>query len=177
VRVKVRAVILDRGNVLVVSQRRAGAHSHYALPGGRVGRGESVADALVREIREEVDLEIAPRQLLCVADVNRPHGEQDLVLVFLAEPIGLSGPGDLRLLDRVAADHAPGLLVDLAAAVQVRVLPPIVAEIARDRDLGWSKTPRWLGDVWLAPPPPEEEADGAEGPQEKAEEEEEVRHG
>jgi ADP-ribose pyrophosphatase YjhB (NUDIX family) len=176
VRVHVRAVILDHGAVLVVSQRRAGTHSHYALPGGRVERGESVADALVRELREELDLEIAPRQLLYVAEVTRPHGEQDLVLAFLAEPVGWSGLGDLRLVDRVAADHAPGLLVDLAAPGDVQVLPPIIAEIARDRDLGWSKTPRWLGDVWSAPPSPEEEADGTEGAaQEEAEED--VRHG
>jgi ADP-ribose pyrophosphatase YjhB (NUDIX family) len=151
-RVEVRAVILDRGGLLVVSQRRAGAHSHYTLPGGRVRREESVTDALRREVQDELRFEIEPAQLLYVAEVARPHGEQDLDLVFLAHPAGLDAGGAPELVDLVAPDHAPARLVDLASPEDLPVLPPIVADIARDYEQGWSRTPRWLGNVWVPLP-------------------------
>jgi 8-oxo-dGTP pyrophosphatase MutT (NUDIX family) len=142
-------VVLDGGRMLVVSQRRAGAHAHYALPGGRIGRGESVTDAIRREFREEVDFDVEPLRLLYVAEVTPPHGEQDLNLIFLAEPAGALGTD---LLDSVVDDHAPGRLVDLAAPGRIAVLPPILPEIVRDHADGWRGTPRWLGNVWRERP-------------------------
>ena len=55
IRVGVAAVILDRsGRVLLLRRgKRAGAGS-WALPGGRVKFGESLRDAIVREMGEEV---------------------------------------------------------------------------------------------------------------------------
>jgi 8-oxo-dGTP pyrophosphatase MutT (NUDIX family) len=135
--------------MLVVSQHRAGTHSHYALPGGRVGHGESVADALRREVCDEVGFEVEPVQLLYVAEVTPPHGEQDLNLVFLAESrFGL----DHDLVDYVIKDHAPARLVDLAAPGRIAVLPPILPEIVRDHGNGWRDSPRWLGNVWRERP-------------------------
>jgi ADP-ribose pyrophosphatase YjhB (NUDIX family) len=137
VRVKVRAVIVDRGRLLVVPERRRGAYSHMALPGGRVGTGESVADALVREVQEETGLEVSPQRLLYVAEATAPHRAHDLNLIFLAEPAGAPDFGDLTFIELSATDHP-------------LVLPPIIAEIARDVEDGWSETPRWLGNVWDA---------------------------
>lgn len=128
---------MDRGRLLVVPERRRGAHSHMALPGGRIRAGESVADALVREVREETGLDVSPQRLLYVAEVTAPHQTHDLNLIFLAQPLGGPDLGALVFIDLAGTDHP-------------LVLPPIVAEIARDVGLGWGETPRWLGNVWDA---------------------------
>ena len=53
------AVIIDSGKVLSV-QRGAGRHlaGKWEFPGGKVGDGETPEDSVVREVREELDLEV-----------------------------------------------------------------------------------------------------------------------
>lgn len=48
--VSVKAVIVEEGRVLLLANDRG----EWELPGGRLDPGESEADALVREIREEL---------------------------------------------------------------------------------------------------------------------------
>ncbi len=55
------AVLVEDGNILV--QREAGG-DEYALPGGHVKAGETLEDALKRELFEEAGLRIACRRLL-----------------------------------------------------------------------------------------------------------------
>lgn len=48
----------DRGRLLVIQRGRQPARGRWTLPGGRVEPGERVADAAVREVREETGLDI-----------------------------------------------------------------------------------------------------------------------
>ena len=52
------AAILRDGRLLLVKRLRAPEAGTWSLPGGKVDFGEPVADAVRREIREEVGLEI-----------------------------------------------------------------------------------------------------------------------
>ncbi|HEY6024689.1 MAG TPA: NUDIX hydrolase [Pseudolabrys sp.] len=56
----VSAAIFRNGKVLVVRRARKPALNLYTLPGGAVELGETLADAVVREVREETSLEIQP---------------------------------------------------------------------------------------------------------------------
>jgi 8-oxo-dGTP diphosphatase len=56
----VSAAIVRNGRVLVVRRARAPARRIFTLPGGVVEAGETLAAAVVREIREETALDIAP---------------------------------------------------------------------------------------------------------------------
>jgi len=56
----VSAAIFRNSNVLVVRRARSPALNLYTLPGGAVELGESLTDAVVREVREETSLSIEP---------------------------------------------------------------------------------------------------------------------
>ncbi len=57
--VKVVAAVIRRGNKIFATQRGYGEYKDgWEFPGGKVEPGESPRDALVREIREELDADI-----------------------------------------------------------------------------------------------------------------------
>jgi 8-oxo-dGTP diphosphatase len=56
----VSGAILRDGKVLVVRRARKPALDLYTLPGGVVEAGETLHDALIREVREETQLAIEP---------------------------------------------------------------------------------------------------------------------
>jgi len=52
------AAIWRDGRLLLVKRRKAPEAGHWNLPGGKVDFGESVADAVRREVAEEIGVEI-----------------------------------------------------------------------------------------------------------------------
>jgi ADP-ribose pyrophosphatase YjhB (NUDIX family) len=56
----VSAAIIRDGNVLIVRRARPPAEGFYTLPGGGVETGETLAEAIVREVREETAMQIEP---------------------------------------------------------------------------------------------------------------------
>ncbi len=64
----VAAIICHEGRVFA-TQRGYGDHAGgWEFPGGKIEEGESPEDALVREIREELDVRIGVDSLLIVVD-------------------------------------------------------------------------------------------------------------
>ena len=60
----VHMLIMDNGKVLL--QKRKGSKlwaGYYALPAGHIDEGENQYDALVREAKEELDIEIDPKDI------------------------------------------------------------------------------------------------------------------
>jgi 8-oxo-dGTP diphosphatase len=73
----VGAVITDeRGRLLLIKRGHEPGAGLWSLPGGRVEPGETDAEALVREMREETGLEVEPGPLL--GAVQRPAGDGDV---------------------------------------------------------------------------------------------------
>ena len=67
----VGAIVTDAGGRLLLIQRGHEPEAgRWSLPGGRVKPGESDADAVAREVREETGLVVAPGAL--VGSVERP---------------------------------------------------------------------------------------------------------
>jgi 8-oxo-dGTP diphosphatase len=56
----VSAAIIRDGKVLIVRRARPPAGGLYTLPGGGVEPGETLFEALMREVREETALEVEP---------------------------------------------------------------------------------------------------------------------
>jgi ADP-ribose pyrophosphatase YjhB (NUDIX family) len=65
----VSAAIIRDGKVLVVRRARKPAQNLYTLPGGAVELGETMHDAVMREVREETQLDIEPVALAGQRDV------------------------------------------------------------------------------------------------------------
>ena len=60
----------DKGRLLLVKRGHEPGAGLWSLPGGRIEPGETDAEALVREMREETGLEVEPGPLL--GTVRRP---------------------------------------------------------------------------------------------------------
>ncbi|MDX1553337.1 MAG: (deoxy)nucleoside triphosphate pyrophosphohydrolase, partial [Marinobacter sp.] len=73
--------IFRNGKVLIA---RRPDHVHQGglleFPGGKVEAGESVQQALVREIREETGLRIAPGSLEPLIEVRHDYGDKQVFL-------------------------------------------------------------------------------------------------
>ena len=65
IRTAVRAIIIQDQRLLVL-ERTGTQGLFYVLPGGGQNHGESITDALIREVREEVDLEVIGYELLFI---------------------------------------------------------------------------------------------------------------
>ena len=143
-RVRVAALILDAGRLVLV-RHRAGSATYHLLPGGGVGYRETVADALVREVREETGLDIEVDRPLLISDTIDPHGPRHIInLTFLAHRTGGSitrTPEDPRV---EAVD-----LVEPERLVELDLRPPIARElteiVARNVD---AAPARYLGSLF-----------------------------
>jgi ADP-ribose pyrophosphatase YjhB (NUDIX family) len=78
VKVRVTGVMVEEERILVLRQR-AGLRT-YSLPGGTLEEGETLAEALIREMREETGLEVEPGRLLYLCDYL-PDSETHVVHV------------------------------------------------------------------------------------------------
>lgn len=77
--------IWHRGRVLLV---RNSYVKYYSLPGGYVREGESGRAAAVRELREEIALDVEPETLQLALDVTRNwEGKRDRVELFRLDSI------------------------------------------------------------------------------------------
>ncbi len=82
-RVGCGAAIIENGKLLLVQRRRAPEAGCWGLPGGKVDPFERVADAVEREIFEELGIVIRPTALLCVVDqIDRESGDHWVAPVF-----------------------------------------------------------------------------------------------
>jgi 8-oxo-dGTP diphosphatase len=65
----VGAVIVRDGAVLLVRRGHNPGRGNWAMPGGRLRLGETLAQAARREVREETSVEIEPGEVLSVTDL------------------------------------------------------------------------------------------------------------
>src|ERR1700690_1585403 len=89
----VSAAIIRDGKVLIVRRARAPALGIYTLPGGGVEVGETLVEAIIREVREETALTIEPVALAGYREAiaHDPEGRiarHFVILPFAARWIG-----------------------------------------------------------------------------------------
>jgi len=87
VHVRVTGVVIEDGRILLLNQD-TGTGRSWSLPGGKVEDGETLAAALVREMREETGLDVEPGRLLYVCDHLPGDSTHVVHLTFEARRVG-----------------------------------------------------------------------------------------
>jgi len=116
----VGAIALHDGNLLLVRRGHGPAAGEWSVPGGRLEAGELVAEAVVRELREETGLEGVCGELVGWVERVDPDGDHHFVILDFevtvlddAEPVAgddaaeacwvpLDQVADRRLVDGLA---------------------------------------------------------------------------
>jgi ADP-ribose pyrophosphatase YjhB (NUDIX family) len=126
----VSAAIFRDGRVLIVRRAQPPAHGLYTLPGGGVELGETLEQAVIREVREETALDIEPLKLagyrqLIARDADGKVERHFVILPFAARWIS----GEVALNDELA-DAKWLLPSELAGLKTTEGLADIVAAAA-----------------------------------------------
>jgi 8-oxo-dGTP diphosphatase len=88
--VAVGAVAVRDNSLLMVKRAQEPARGLWSIPGGRLQRGEYLADAVRREVKEETGLDVDVGDLLGLFEVvGDPHY---VILDYLASPLDGSEP-------------------------------------------------------------------------------------
>ena len=72
--IRVAAAVIRRGDQIFATQRGYGAYKDWwEFPGGKIEAGETPEEALIREIREELDAEITIDGYLTTVEYDYPE--------------------------------------------------------------------------------------------------------
>ena len=106
--IRVAAAVIERGARVLVTRRLEGTHlaGLWEFPGGKCEPGESIEACLVRELREELGVDVTPGEILLVA--THAYPEKTVEVHFIAcdmtgEPSPQQGQ-EMRWVERAALD-------------------------------------------------------------------------
>jgi 8-oxo-dGTP diphosphatase len=125
IRIRVAAVIIEDGRILMVTHKKKN-NLYQLLPGGGVEYGESLDAALKREMKEELDIPVDVFEPVLICDSIDPSGKRHILnICFKCRRLS----GDIKLgKDKRLYDFNFLSIDDLK---KVRVYPPLGDEIIK----------------------------------------------
>ena len=119
------AVIIDKGRVFATQRGYGEYKDGWEFPGGKIEPGETPEEAIVREIREELEAEIEPVRLIDTVEYDYPgfHLSMDCFLCRLkSENIVLKEHEAARWLDKSSLYDVEWLPADLGFIEKIKTL-------------------------------------------------------
>jgi len=77
-----RAIILNEANILLVRNINV---NHWSLPGGKIDKGETPEECLLRELKEELVLSISKTDYILGEYLSSKEGKRDTVYIFVVK--------------------------------------------------------------------------------------------
>lgn len=123
----VAAIIRHEGRILATQRGYGDFKDGWEFPGGKMEPGETAEEAIVREIREELAVEITPEQLVTTVEADYPKFHLTMHC-FLCSVVS----GDIQLLEHEASrwltKETLGSVAWLPADVEVvKALKPLLS--------------------------------------------------
>lgn len=137
----VRAIIQSKGKILVCWHKK---NKYYFFPGGHVDFGEMAEPALIRELKEELDIVVKKLSPIGIVEniyiekqdkYQRPRGKHhEINLVFNVKAE--------KIKDKSLEDHIDFIFLDIKDFAKTRVLPIAL----KKQVLNWlkDKKPFWV---------------------------------
>jgi mutator protein MutT len=120
-----RALIIEDGRVVLIERRRE-TETYYLFPGGRIEVGETAVEAVAREIKEELGLDVVVGSLVAEVTYNG-----NLQSFFMARVVGgVFGSG---------SDPEPAVWLPVAGLTAMPVHPAAVALLVQESPAGWPR--------------------------------------
>lgn len=99
------AIILDDHILLIQHKQHSNGRTYWVFPGGGIEPGESEEECILREMKEETNLEVAVEELL-FDEPGHPDGVYKWRRTYLCRPVsGKASPG-YEPEPQAAADYA-----------------------------------------------------------------------
>jgi len=99
-RVVVSAVIGKEEKLLLIKEILEDGNEYWIFPGGGVKFGESLEDAIKREIKEELGMDIEIRKLIGFKEaIHTKHNYHTIIFFFLANPLGELSINEKKILE------------------------------------------------------------------------------
>lgn len=121
--IEVAAAIIVKDNRIFATQRGYGEFKDgWEFPGGKIEPGESAQEALVREIREELDVDIRVGKLLETVEYDYPEFHLTMhcfICELLSEEIVLKEHEDARWLKKEELDSVGWLPADVGVISKI----------------------------------------------------------
>ena len=142
IRVRV-AVIITKGEEILLAKHSKGGKEYWVLPGGGVEEGESITETAIREIKEETKLNVKIKKLVFISEALPPDKHRHVIDFSFTGEI-LSGEiktGEEEILKDVK-------FFPVTALEEIQFYPCIGAELKEGFEKGFSEPVRYLGNKW-----------------------------
>jgi 8-oxo-dGTP diphosphatase len=120
-----RAIVIEGTKLLVMHRNKHGSE-YFTLVGGRVAEGETLEQALMREMHEETGLTITGARLVFIEEHAAPYNEQYIYLCSVAPHtnVAIQEASEEGFMNRVSINTHTPLWVEARAFDRLQFRTP-----------------------------------------------------